>query len=273
MIKDIMVRLEGTAVDEPRLAAATRIAEMFDGHVTGLFLNLMPTVLPEDGSASSAALWAQLIEKAHKAGDTIEANLLKRLSRPAMLRRFDVFEDTIGDIAARQARAADTFIAHTLARNDGASDEQAVVEGVLFGSGRHLFLIASRHAAQPAFEHVLVAWNGSRESSRALGEALPYLHKARHATVVVVHEEQPVEAEAVLGSEAVEHLGHHGIKAELHHVTSNDVPDALIGEAKRREADLIVMGGYGHSRMREWLLGGATYELLRRAPVPLVIAH
>jgi nucleotide-binding universal stress UspA family protein len=238
MIKDVMVRLEGTGVDEPRLAAANRIAELFDGQVTGLFLNLIPIGL---------------------------LKRLSRLNRPATLRRFDTFEDTIGDIAARQARAADTFIAHTLARNDGASDEQAVVEGVLFGSGRHLFLIANRHAAQPTFEHVLVAWNGSRESSRALGEALPYLHKARLATVVVVHEERPVEAEAVLGSEAVEHLAHHGIKAELHHVTSHDVPDALIGEAKRREADLIVMGGYGHSPMREWLLGGATYQLLRRA--------
>jgi nucleotide-binding universal stress UspA family protein len=119
---------------------------------------------------------------------------------------------------------------------------------------------------------MLVAWNGTRESSRALGEALPYL-QARHATVVVVHERPPVEDEALLGTEAVEHLWYHGIKAELQHVTSHDVPDALIGEAKRREADLIVMGGYGHSRMREWLLGGATYELLRRAPVPVVIAH
>jgi nucleotide-binding universal stress UspA family protein len=240
-----------------------------------LFLNVIPMVLPEE-TASSATLWAQLVEKAHKAGDTIEADLLKRLSRlnkPATLRRFDVFEDTIGDIAARHARAADTFISHTLARDDRASDEQAVVEGVLFGSGRHLFLIASKQAAQPTFEHALIAWNGSRESSRALGEALPYLHKARHATVVVVHESPPVEDEAVLGTEAVEHLTHHGIKAELHRVTSHDVPDALIGEARRRAADLIVMGGYGHSRMREWLLGGATYELLRRAPVPLVIAH
>jgi nucleotide-binding universal stress UspA family protein len=196
-----------------------------------------------------------------------------RLNKPVTLRRFDVFDDTIGRIAAREARAADTFVADTLAHRGRAGDSQAVVESVLFGSGRHLFLIANKRAVTLGFDHVLVAWNGSRESSRSLGEAMPYLHKARRVTVVVVHEEPPVEAEALIGSEAVEHLGHHGIEAKLDHVTSEDVAGALIWEAHRREADLIVMGGYGHSRTRERLLGGATYELLRRAPVPLVIAH
>lgn len=125
------------------------------------------------------------------------------------------------------------------------------------------------------FDRILVAWNGSRESARALAEALPYLCKAKEATVVVVGGDSPAELQAVLGKDAVNHLRHHGITAVLHHamMRDNDMGATLIVEAKRLKADLIVMGGYGHSRLREWLLGGATYKLLHKSPVPLLIAH
>jgi nucleotide-binding universal stress UspA family protein len=125
------------------------------------------------------------------------------------------------------------------------------------------------------FDHVLVAWNGSRESARALAEALPYLHKAKATTVVVVEDKLPAEEQASLGKDAVEHLKHHHVKATLHHarLQNHDVGKTLVAEARRLEADLIVMGGYGHSRLREFLLGGATYELLHKAPVPLLLAH
>jgi nucleotide-binding universal stress UspA family protein len=276
MIKDVMVRLEGTSADEPRLAAASSIAEMFDSYVTGLFLNVIPLVLPAEDISASAALSAELIDMAHAAGDKTEAALLQRLSRlnkPVTVRRFDVFSDTIGDIAAREARSADAFIAHMLKPNGRARESDVVIESVLFDSGRHLFLVAGKKAVKTSFDHAVVAWNASRESTRALAEAMPYLHKTRAVTVVVVDERPRVEDRTLLGTEAIEHLRHHGIEAELHHVSSQNVPEALIKEARRREADLIVMGGYGHSRVREWLLGGATHELLRRAPVPLVIAH
>ena len=121
----------------------------------------------------------------------------------------------------------------------------------------------------------VVAWNGSRESARALAEAMPYLHRARMVTVVVVDELPPVEMQATLGSDVIDHLRHHGIDARLRHVRRRDTGTAatLIAEAKREKADLIVMGGYGHSRLREWLLGGVTYELLHHAPVQLIVAH
>jgi nucleotide-binding universal stress UspA family protein len=275
MIKDVMVRLDGSAADEVRLAAVNEIAELFQSQVIGLFLNVLPVVVAaEDGIGAIGA--ADLLRAAREAGDKMEARLhqrLDRLQKPVELRRFDILSDDTANVVAREARAADTFVA--LRPNGAPREPEHLVEGVLFGSGRHLFLVPNRKPAKTPFEHIVVAWNGSRESARALAEALPYLHKATQVTVVVVDEEPPMELQAVLGTDAVNHLKHHEINAVLHHVRLRDadVGATLIAEAQRLEADLIVMGAYGHSRVREWLLGGATYTLLHKAPIPLLVAH
>jgi nucleotide-binding universal stress UspA family protein len=93
--------------------------------------------------------------------------------------------------------------------------------------------------------------------------------------VVVVVDDPPIEAQALLGQEAISYLKHHGITAMLHHakLRDHDVGTTLIAEARRLVADLMVIGAYGHSRLREWLLGGVTYELLHKSPVPLLLAH
>jgi nucleotide-binding universal stress UspA family protein len=159
--------------------------------------------------------------------------------------------------------------------NGAPQEPEHLVETVLFGSGRHLILLPNRKPAKMIFERIVLAWNGSRESARALAEALPYMHKAKEVTVVVVDDEPPVELKAALGVDAVTHLKHHEINVILHRVRmrDGDVGATLIAEARRLEANLIVMGAYGHSRVREWLLGGATYTLLHKAPIPLLIAH
>jgi nucleotide-binding universal stress UspA family protein len=275
MIKDVMVHLDGTAGDEVRLAAGNDIADVFHSHIVGLFLNVLPVlIVPEDGIGSMQS--AELLNQARTAGDKVEEKLSQRLTRlqkPVELRRFDILNDTAGDVAAREARTADAFVA--LRPNGVSRGAEELVEGVLFGSGRHVWLLPTRKSAKAAFDRILVAWNGSRESARALAEALPYLHKAKEAVVVVIDETSATEGQAIVGKDAINHLRHHGITAVLHRaiVRDNDIAATLIAEARRLKSDLIVMGGYGHSRLREWLLGGATYKLLHKSPVPLLIAH
>jgi nucleotide-binding universal stress UspA family protein len=275
MIKDVMVHLDGTAGDEVRLAAGNDIADVFHSHIVGLFLNVLPVlIVPEDGIGSMQS--AELLNQARTAGDKVEEKLSQRLTRlqkPVELRRFDILNDTAGDVAAREARTADAFVA--LRPNGASRGAEELVEGVLFGSGRHVWLLPTRKSAKAAFDRILVAWNGSRESARALAEALPYLRKAKEAVVVVIDETSATEGQAIVGKDAINHLRHHGITAVLHRaiVRDNDIAATLIAEARRLKSDLIVMGGYGHSRLREWLLGGATYKLLHKSPVPLLIAH
>ena len=169
--------------------------------------------------------------------------------------------EDIAKTASREARGADAFVA--LRPNGAPQEPEGLVEGVLFGSGRHLFLVPGGQVPNAPFDRTLIAWNGSRESARALAEAMPYLYEAKATTVVVVDEKHPAELQALIGLDAVNHLQHHGIDATLHRVRNrtHDVAAALIEEAERLEVDLMVMGGYGHSRLREMLLGPSTPPL------------
>jgi nucleotide-binding universal stress UspA family protein len=273
MIRDVMVSLDGTPADEVRLSAVTDIAEYFEVHVTALFLNVLPELAPAEWDGIGARTAVQILQEARENSERVVAKIRKRLATlqmPVELRRIDVPSESQGEFAAREARVADVFVG--LRPNGSPSDTAQVLESVLFETGRHLFLAPERRG--PAgFDRIMVAWNGSREATRATAEAMPYLLKAERVDVVVVQDSNL--ASPIRGTDLVDHLLHHGVGAELHEVRprAGGIAATLMADAKERSADMIVMGAYGHSRLREWLLGGTTYQLLHQAPMPLVVAH
>ncbi|UVK38668.1 universal stress protein [Mesorhizobium sp. AR10] len=276
MIKVVLVRLDGTTSDEFRLAASESLVTLFDAHIVGLFLNVLPEPALAEANVS-VEYWTRLLEQARQRGRDMEEDLGKRLrgiAASAELRHFDVYAEEQAGVTARECRTADVFLGLRLSEVD-KTVVRDVVEEVLFESGKHLFLVADQKSFERGFEHAIIAWNRSREAARAVAEALPYLAKSRLVTIVAVEHGEPLERPAKRGEELVPYLGRHGIDASVHVANKRglDMSSALLNVIGEQRADLVVMGGYGHSRLREWLLGGVTYKLLRKSPVSLVIAH
>ncbi len=278
MIKDIMVHLDGSPEDEIRLEYGQALASAGQAHLIGIFTNLLPDLsiaMPFDGGAAAVVqIVTELEEQARKEGDATSKRLAERLTGlqvAAELRRFDETFGTMSIKVAEQARYADVFIA---TRPYGAGDTPVwldLVEAVLFGSGRGLLVIPPGYRQTESVRAVLVAWNGSREAARALGDGMGFIQNASRTIALMIDP----KAEAGMAQDVERHLARHGVTAEIVSVESQGrrVADVVLEEARRVSADLIVMGGYGHTRLREQVFGGATLDMLTISDRPVLLAH
>jgi nucleotide-binding universal stress UspA family protein len=122
-------------------------------------------------------------------------------------------------------------------------------------------------------ERVVVCWDGSRNAARAIADAMPLLHRAKAVDVLIVASEAGKSTD-VPGADIGQHLARHGLKVDVKRITADiAVADAILSHAADSGADLLVMGGYGHSRLREFILGGATRHILQTMTVPVLMSH
>ena len=144
----------------------------------------------------------------------------------------------------------------------------ATIDAALFDTGRPV-LVAPPTAPTTVGSRILIAWNGSSQASRAVAFAMPFLEKAQEVTIAVGGHEGHVPAASL----AV-YLERHGIRAAVENFSvTGSIGKAILDRAGRLGADMIVMGAYGHSRLREMMLGGATREVLSAATLPVLMAH
>ncbi len=160
------------------------------------------------------------------------------------------------------------------ATRDKPMPEEVVDEGVLFDSGRPTIFVPFIQTAALKLDRVMVAWDGSRAATRAIGDAMPFLEKAKQVEVVVIGNKPP-KSDEVSGADLGQHLARHGMKVVVKRITSPDidVPSTILSYAADSSTDMIVMGGYGHSRLREFVLGGATRGILESMTVPVLMSH
>lgn len=179
----------------------------------------------------------------------------------------------VGAFVAHKARTRDLCIVPVADQYDG---QRSVIEAVVFGSGRPLLTYRPGTADLPeaALNEVVLAWDGTRTSARAMADALPLLQRARRVRVLTVTGEK-ASAQAGLGSEAHRHLLGHDVNAVVDEVDAGGRAIGLVLEdyLGRTRPDLLVMGAYGQSRAREFILGGATEHMLKDPKVPLMLSH
>jgi nucleotide-binding universal stress UspA family protein len=279
MYKTIVVHVDGSSQQDSRMVAAARLAREHDAHLVGsaatgiswtdylILTGSMAAPIPPadfDGLRETAAL--------HLRGFTDHAARLGIASVETRL-----VEDTADGALLLQARYADLVVLSRDADPEPGLQPRVrrLPEHVALRGVRPVLVVPPDYADQPLASTVVAGWDGSTQALRALAAALPLLERADGVRLVLVnpdrlsdlHGEQP-------GADMALYLARHGVKVDVvlerTHATAGA---ALMAQARAAGAGLIVAGAYGHSRYREWVLGGVTRELLERTPVPLLLAH
>ena len=158
---------------------------------------------------------------------------------------------------------------------EGDNVQQWYAESIIFGSGRPTIILPQAYRrAEIGLSTIMVAWDFSRPAARAVADALPLLEKAKRVFVVTAVNEKAFDTKQS-GAELAKHLSRHGVNVVLDVIDAagRDIGDVINSQVESRNADFLVMGAYGHSRMREFILGGATKSMLARPPAPVFLSH
>lgn len=171
---------------------------------------------------------------------------------------------------AAKARAYDLIIVPIY----GQKDAIAMVEGLVFEAGRPVLLVPERNGVSLRFDQIVIGWDGSRAAARALSDALSFCRAAKKVTVASVSNEKDL-SKAVPIPDIVRHLARHDIAADTIEIPANgsDAGRALQSYCESSGSDLLIMGAYGHSRVREFVLGGATRSVIEDPKLPIFLSH
>jgi len=276
MIKDIVVNLTGGHPQDFASAYAISLAAGFGAHLAGIGFIYEP-VIPGSllGGMPTDLIEAQREENSRTAKDAIARfeHAAKAAGISTETRSVDASVAGGPDLFGRIARRFDLAVVGQARREQGASEE-LMIEGALFGSGRPLIVVPHAHKQGLKLDRILICWDGSRPAARAIADSLPLLQRGRSIDIVVVTGERDKSGE-ITGTNMRRHLARHGINVEIKHITGagSGVQNAILAHATESGADFMVLGGYGHSRLREFILGGVTRSILRSMVVPVLMSH
>ena len=274
--RSLLVHLDATPANAARTQIAIALARSWGAHVTGLApvtaaeLQQFQSAAALDGHIAGTA--AALLGRAE---DLAQEFVLR--CDAAGLPSFDAVADRAptADSLAQQAQSADLLL---MGQPDPSlphyKQALSALEGLLLSCARPVLLIPYTHLDPVRLRRVLVAWDGSRESLRAMTDALPVLKAADHVTLV--HWRTDAQDSSALPhlTRVRDWLARHGVASDLRHdVTTLSVGDALLNAASDHGADLVVMGAYGHARWAERLFGGVSRTLLTSMTVPVLMSH
>jgi nucleotide-binding universal stress UspA family protein len=275
MIKDIIVSL-GRGGRDPACNFAVSVAETFGAHLLAIACDYQP-IIPGTvmGGIPPDIIEGQRIESEKLARAAI-ANFeqtAKRAGISAETYTINASTPEAGERIANMARRFDLAIVGQGERDQGVA-EQVIAESVLFDSGRPVLVVPYVQKESLKLDRVIVCWDGGRPATRAIADAMPFLTIAKQVDVVIVAT-RPGSSDEVPGADLGQHLARHGVKVDVKQIIAADVDVAntVLSLAADTSADLIVMGGYGHSRLREFVLGGTTQVILDSMTVPTLMSH
>ncbi len=275
MIKDIVVNL-GLGDKDPAGDYAISMAAAFGAHALGIAFAYEPVVAYTTmGGIPAEFLEAQRSESEKTARKAI-ARFEAAAKRAGISSETRVLSSSIAGASDQLGRIGRRFDVVVLGQptSDKPMPEEVIDEGVLFECGRPVVFVPFIQKEGMKLDRIIVCWDGGRTATRAVADSMPFLEKAKQVEVVVVGSKPP-KSDEISGADIGQHLARHGLKVDVKRITSPDIDVAstILSYAADASADMIVMGGYGHSRLREFVLGGATRGLLESMTVPVLMSH
>ncbi len=274
MPKDIVVNLMVGGTRDSAASYAISLAETFDAHLSGIAFAYEPVLPAIVGGGIPESVIEEQREENEKAAKAAVAQFeaaAKKITHDSRMVPASLAggADTFGEIARR----FDISVVGQSER-DRVGPEELIVEGALFGSGRPVIVVPFEHTGGAKLDRVVVCWNGGRTAARATADAMPFLHRAKAVDVICVGLDTAPVVEAS-GASIGTHLARHGLNVQVKRIDQGNlrVSAAILAYAANSGADMLVMGGYGHSRLREFILGGTTRGVLKAMTVPTLMSH
>jgi nucleotide-binding universal stress UspA family protein len=275
MIKDLVVNLSlgGRDVAGPY---AISIAEVFGAHVAGVAFSYEPIIPPTVMGTIPASLIESQRAENDKAASDATAAFDEAARRAGVSAESRVLSASLAGAAERFGAIARRFDLSVVGQSDPdqAAPEELIIESSLFSSGRPVVVVPYIQKTSLKLDRVLVCWDASRNAARAIADAMPLLARAKTIQVVIVASER-LKSDEIPGADIGQHLARHGLDVDVKRIvaTDTDVANTILSHAADSSADFIVMGGYGHSRIREFILGGATRGILSSMTIPTLMSH
>jgi nucleotide-binding universal stress UspA family protein len=277
MIKDIIVNLELDKSRDSVRDYAISMAEAFDSHIAGVAFadgsSIPSFLMPDFPSRVLAGIVAEQEKAARGAIARFEAAARRSLVsvEPRLVTQSEFGPPSVFSAMARRFDLSVVMQSD----DDQGSNNDVLIEATLFDSARPLIVVPYIQKSGLKFDRIVCCWDSSRAATRAINDALPLLKKAQVVELFIVSNEKTSGEREIRGVEIGNHLARHGIKVEVEMVPAVDidVADAILSHVSDCSASMIVMGGYGHSRLREFVLGGATREILSTMTVPVFMSH
>lgn len=273
-IKTILVHLANDAHHTARLEVALRLAKRHGAHINALFITFpvgMPPVIA--GRSASAIFISEARERARERAFALEKEFEQSCAAQGVSHTWIVEDGAHLAALSYHAHVADLLIVSHSESGQYLEDRfrMRLAEELIMDVGCPVLLLPRHDPVRPFGDHVMVGWRSNREAVRAVRGTLDFMREAKSVTAVTVG---PTPEDKLSEEELVRYLARHGIQAEGVNVPDvGGVGETLLAEAGRRGCDTLVMGAYGHSHLREVVLGGATRYVLRHAEIPVLTVH
>ena len=273
--KNILVHVDDAGLNGAHIETALQLAKQHDAHITGIYVLSQPYVPAYVQAQISADVIELQIRLAKEAATSAMAEFEKQAVAEGLTVDGIIVEGQDEDVLTDHARCADILVVGQ-ANPDQAqfNGDKGLPDRLIMAIGRPVLMVPYVGDYPVIGKNVFVAWDGSRQATRALNDALPILKMAEKVCVLSINPQSKGLGDAP-GAAISLHLARYGINVEADHVVSDDVSsaDMLLSRAADGGADMIVMGAYGHARWREIVLGGFTQHMLAHMTVPVLMSN